>query len=108
MCPALGEDSDDEGESPALGSGGATSSAGEDGKVSLDARIRRGNLQYQTERAAATAAPTRSFAEKKTPIFDDLSPAFDKVKFAAVQQKIKAEKVCFPALAAPLPQATVY
>ena len=65
----------------------------------MNAKIRRGNLEYQRERAAATAAPTKSFLEKKrpmtAPIFDELSRPFDKTEFAVAQAKIKAEKVRF-------------
>jgi hypothetical protein len=64
------------------------------GGLSLGDKVKRGSKEYMAARAAATATPSTNFGQKsRAPIFDDLSPAFDRAQHAAAQAKVKAEKV---------------
>ena len=63
----------------------------------MSEKLRLVGLTHKRDKKAPGAAPTASFHEKReiAPVFDEVSPGFDKEKYAAAEKKVKAEKVCF-------------
>jgi hypothetical protein len=108
---ALGQSSDEEDDSGAQNLSPHTASrdsrsdvkdiAEEKGETSsalgISEKVRAKTVQYKLEKKAAHAKPTMSFGQKRelSKVFDELSPAFSKVEFAAEQAKRTAEKVSF-------------
>ena len=59
-------------------------------------KLRLVGLTHKRDKKAPGAAPTASFHEKCeiATVFDEVSPGFDKEKYAAAEKKVQAEKVC--------------
>ena len=103
MLTALGESDDDEAQGSSANAASradASTTEGGGGKESeskpgLSEKLRLARLVHKADKKAAGAAPTASFHEKReiAPVFDEVSPGFDKEKYAAAEKKVKAEKV---------------
>ena len=98
MLTALGESDDDEaqGSSAAAASRAeASTTVGGSGKESeskpgVSEKLRLAGLTHKADKKAAGAAPTASFHEKReiAPVFDEVSPGFDKEKYAAASTTV--------------------